>query len=394
MVESDFDQARAWAERAIDLATRLDDVEARVYATVNLGSAELQAGRPAGQAKLEEALELARAHGLEDYVGRAYSRVVMNAAQSHAYELVDAYLRPGLDFCRQRGLDTWRLYLLACQAQLDLARGDWTQAGDLADLVLRDPRSATYPRGIALNVLGLLRARRGDPAALDPLEHELATARQTEEPERIARASASRAEAAWLAGQAGQVGELTEAALRLSLQCAGPWTLGPLALWRWRAGIADRLPEGACPELYGASINGQWQHAADLWRALGCPYEEALALADGDEPDTVRQAHDQLVALGAAAAAAVVARRLRALGVRNLPRGPRAQTRANPAGLTSRELEVLALLAEGLRNAEIAQRLVVSSKTVDHHVSAILRKLDVRTRGDAAAKAHELAKDR
>jgi DNA-binding NarL/FixJ family response regulator len=51
---------------------------------------------------------------------------------------------------------------------------------------------------------------------------------------------------------------------------------------------------------------------------------------------------------------------------------------------------VLALLAEGLRNAEIAERLVVSQKTVDHHVSAILRKLAVRTRGAAGAEAARL----
>jgi DNA-binding NarL/FixJ family response regulator len=80
-------------------------------------------------------------------------------------------------------------------------------------------------------------------------------------------------------------------------------------------------------------------------------------------------------------------RRLRSGGARRIPRGPRPQTRANPAGLTGRELEVLALLAENLRNAQIADRLVVSEKTVDHHVSAILRKLDVRSRGEAVAAA-------
>ena len=85
-----------------------------------------------------------------------------------------------------------------------------------------------------------------------------------------------------------------------------------------------------------------------------------------------------------------MARKLRERGVRGVPRGPRPRTRANPAGLTARELEVLALLARGLRNAAIADELVVSEKTVDHHVSAILRKLDVRTRGEAAAEAARL----
>ncbi len=130
--------------------------------------------------------------------------------------------------------------------------------------------------------------------------------------------------------------------------------------------------------------------AAAAWEALGCPYEAALALADaGDEP-ALREAHDRLRGLGARPAAAIVARRLRVRGARDVRHGPQARTRENPAGLTRRELEVLALLAEGLRNAEIAERLVLAEKTVHHHVSAVLRKLDVRTRGQAGAQARRL----
>jgi DNA-binding NarL/FixJ family response regulator len=98
----------------------------------------------------------------------------------------------------------------------------------------------------------------------------------------------------------------------------------------------------------------------------------------------------ELKQLGAARAAALVARRLRERGVRGLQVGPRSSTRDNPAGLTGRELEVLALVSEGLRNREIAARLFLSEKTVDHHVSAILRKLGVETRGQAAAEATRL----
>jgi len=113
----------------------------------------------------------------------------------------------------------------------------------------------------------------------------------------------------------------------------------------------------------------------------------ALALAESNDQLTVRQSIDELQRLGASPAAAIVARRLRERGVRGVPRGPRPRTRDNPAGLTARELEVLALLAEGLRNAQIAKRLVVSEKTVEHHVSAILRKLDVRSRGEAGRES-------
>lgn len=230
----------------------------------------------------------------------------------------------------------------------------------------------------ALVVLGRLRARRGDPGAWESLDEALALALPTGEIERIGLVAAARAEAAWLEGRH-----------EVAQQRRVYWVIGELACWRWRAGIREQLPLGT-PEPYAAQIAGDWERAAELWRALGCPYDAALALAGADEEEALRCALEQLQRLGARPAAAIVASRLRERGARGLPRGPRDVARANPANLTRRELDVLALLAEGLRNADIAERLVVSRRTVDHHVSAILRKLGVRTRGEAAAEASRL----
>jgi DNA-binding CsgD family transcriptional regulator len=218
------------------------------------------------------------------------------------------------------------------------------------------------------------------------LDEAWALAEPTGELPRLGPVAAARAEAAWLEGDREAVSRATAGPLELACEREAPWFIGDLAAWRRRAGLDYELAtEAAAP--YALQLAGDSARAAEHWREIGCPYEAALALADMDEEEPLRRAHAELQALDAGPAAAIVARRLRKRGARGVPRGPRARTRDNPAGLTARELEVLALLADGLRNAEIAERLFLAEKTVVHHVSAILRKLEVTSRGQAGAKA-------
>jgi DNA-binding CsgD family transcriptional regulator len=388
MVVEDADQALDWGTRALELARRLDDTEAVVYALSNMGAARFEGGDHEGRAMLERALALAQRHGLEEYCGRGFQLLARSSARLRLFEVAGDYAQAGLEYCRQHDLDTWRLYLLACRARLELDLGRWSDAADSAATVLRDPRSAPVPRNSALTTLGVLRIRRGDPDASTPLlqAHELA--RSTGEVNRTGPIAAAMAEQAWLSGDTTKVGPATDDVLSLARRRRALWVVDELRYWRWQAGLREELAGEATP--YGLSIVGKWAEAAELWKEIGCPYETALALGASRDDQAVRAAIDQLQGMGARPAAAVLARRLRRRGVRGIPRGPRPQTRLNPAGLTARELEVLTHLTEGMRNAQIARALVVSEKTVDHHVSSVLRKLGVQTRGEASAEALRL----
>ena len=145
------------------------------------------------------------------------------------------------------------------------------------------------------------------------------------------------------------------------------------------------MPPTRTPSTWPVSGGGRQSSG----RSSGVP-TKLPSLADADDHDTLRRALDELHRLGARPAATIVARRLRERGARGVPRGPRQAARESPAGLTARETEVLGLLADGFRNAEIAERLFLSPRTVDHHVSAILRKLEAGTRGEAVAAAQRL----
>jgi DNA-binding CsgD family transcriptional regulator len=161
------------------------------------------------------------------------------------------------------------------------------------------------------------------------------------------------------------------------------WTRGVRVSgwWLWRE-IGASIPENMDGPI-GLYLRGDWQAAAAIWAEWGLPYERAMALIDGDEPAR-REAFAILEKLGAAATIERCREMLAERGVRGIPRGPRAATRANPMGLTEREVEILRLLEQGLANAQISNRLHRSEKTVGHHVSAILAKLGAATRQEAA----------
>ena len=388
MNREDVDGTLTWGTRALELAARIDGVEIRVHALNTMGTMQLLAGDLGGIERLERSLALARQAGLEVDVARGYGNLSWAALRNREYAVVDAALAAGLEHCTEPQLDLWRLYLQGFQSRSHLEQGRWTEAAETASVALGDARTSSIPRILAGVSLGLVRARRGDPRSVDALDAAVALSEVSEELQRIEAVAAARAEVAWLRGDPEGVVQATEATLRLAMELGAGGVVGELALWRRRAGIAEEIAADVA-EPFALQLAGDWEAAAAQWATIGRPYEAALALADGDGAAR-RRALDQLYELGAGPAAAIVARSLRARGARGLRRGPRRTTRDNPANLTPREVEVLALVEQGLRNRQIADRLFVSAKTVDHHVGAILRKLGVHTRGEAAAAARRL----
>jgi len=240
----------------------------------------------------------------------------------------------------------------------------------------------------------LLLARRGDPAAQDWLAPMLDPAALPRSRHFARGIAAAVAEWCWLTGRVRDARPVVSATLNLPGPPGSP-DYAELHRWLRRTGLATEIPGGQ-PSLTTAAlpwrlgVQGDWRAAAASWEHLHVPYEQALELLDADEPEPVLQAVTILDRLGARPAAELARGRARELGVGKLPRRPTDRALAAPGGLTDRQIDVLTLLANGLTNTEIGAQLYLSTRTVDHHVSAILTKLGVSTRRDAARIAKDL----
>jgi DNA-binding CsgD family transcriptional regulator len=388
MLNRDGAEAIGWAEKALVVAERAGYPQIRIQAYGRLGAAKLISDDASGDADLHRVIELAAETGQHWHAANAYGNLGSGWGEWHDFVRADGYLQQGIDYATEYEIETNLYYMLAWQALVHLHLGRWAEAGETARGVLARPSASAICRIMALLALGRLQLRRGEADASAALDEALALALPTATLQRLAPIRCARAEAAWLAGDLERVREEASAALALSLEKRHPWFAGELLGWMARAGEVVEAPEWIAPP-FALQLAGRWVEAAAEWQRRGCPYEAAAALAESGGVDELRAALADFERLGARPAAQRTAQRLRELGVRRIPRGPRPATRSHPAGLTRREAEIVQLLAEGLRNQEIATRLFLSPKTVDHHVSRVLAKLDVPSRG---AAVHEAAR--
>ena len=374
--------ALALVNRAITVAEEVNDDESIVRALSVSGQIAYSRGEMSGMAAVEESLGRAQRSG-----DRWGELVALSNLASMFGDVRD--LDRAIDFSR-RSRDTAARYDIrhmemlaqAMLAEFLLWKGDWEAAENAATEALG---SSTRTEALAMQVLATIQARRGRNEARAAMLRMWWLVQPGEGPSVVDPAASAMAEYLWLSAEHNPelVKRLTEI-LATGVALGKPWPSGPLAFWMWKLGLLTNAPDGTA-DSYAWIIKGEYTKSAEFWREKGIPYEEGLALMHGNETEQI-SAIRIFEDLGAVAVANKVRRALLEQGAR-VPRGKSFATRDHAAGLTARQAEVLALLAQGRTNANIADELFVSYRTVENHVSAILMKLDVATRDAAVASA-------
>ncbi|WP_151083542.1 ATP-binding protein [Nocardioides cynanchi] len=384
LVMARYPTAIEYAELALRVADEVDSTWIRSHALGTLAYARMAEGDLDALPLAEQGLQLAVSNGLHDLAGRAYQNLSCLGVDYGLPELAERFQPDGLAYCRAHDLEGNGICLESDRLLYLIDAGEWEAAASDAPALLALVDPSPILRFVALVPTVRLLIRTGQPHA-DLLAEATRIAATLSDPPRLTQALAARAESAWLSGTLSAMRADLERALDDAVATGDRWIVAEVAYWLHRLDPDRPLPE---------QMDGAWavellrppREAAETWRRLRRPYAAAVALLAGDEAD-LREALSVLTELGAVPAARIARARLRELGATGVERGPRPATAANPWGLTAREDEVWGLLAQGLTNAEIAGRLVLSERTVHHHVSSVLGKLGVRTRTEAAALA-------
>ena len=390
MIGSDLEAAVAGADRTVALATEAGMDE---YVTAGRMFREMVDSLSGDQDARARVLELgatARDRGWDELASRAFDVTAFADVEQGNLRGLQAVVDAGLAHSAARDLPVARLWLLAARATLHLLHGRWNAAvEDASAVVTGDLLPGCLHPDLVLAAVAL---RRGETETVAPhVERMWATAQGLEEPMRLLSAGTLLAEVMWMTGQEDP--RVVDLATRFADLGGAPdtrWPAGHLALWLRRLDLPFEVAEVGLPEPFASSLEGRHADAAEWWHRAGSTYHEALAWADSSEEEDRSRAVGLLDRLGAVAVADKLRRGMREDGLAQVPQRPQASTRANPFGLTNRQLDVARLVARGGTNAEIAAQLFISLKTTEVHVSAILAKLGVPNRRAVVTQADEL----
>ncbi|WFP64748.1 LuxR family transcriptional regulator [Mesorhizobium sp. WSM4904] len=385
MLAERLDETLSLGGKAVELAERLNRPDILCHALNNVGAAGQWLDFAKGRRDLARSLGIALAGNFQEHAARAFTNCACVEMNRINLNEAEALLDRGIAYCVENDLATWRDYMRGVQAQLLLRRGLWNDAAAVAHDVIDNEATTALVRYPSLVALARLRIRRGDPSAEPVLDEMRRFLDKGMELQRLVPYAMVMAELAWLwQGDREEALRLIDLAESLSPTRA---VFGELATWRQLLAPDDDPGEtGGMAEPHRLLLAGDWRGAAAFWAGIDAPFERALALLQGDEA-ALREALDIFEGLGARPVAQHVRGMMRQSGVSHIARGPRQATRANLAGLTQRQMEVLQLIERGFSNKKIAAHLTISPKTVDHHVSAVLEKLEAVSRGEATAAA-------
>jgi DNA-binding CsgD family transcriptional regulator len=390
MIGGDLDAAVAGAERTVALATEAGMDE---YVTAGRMFREMVDSLSGDQDARARVLELgatARDRGWDELASRAFDVTAFADVEQGNLRGLRAVVDAGLAHSAARDLPVARLWLLAARATLHLLHGRWDAAvEDASAVVTGDLLPGCLHPDLVLAAVAL---RRGETEVVAPhVERMWATAQGLEEPMRLLSAGTLLAEVMWMTGR--EDSRVVDLSTRFADLGGAPdtrWPAGHLALWLRRLDLPFKIAELGLPEPFASSLEGRHADAAEWWHRAGSSYHEALAWADSNEEEDRSRAVGLLDRLEAVAVADKLRRGMREDGLAQVPQRPQASTRANPFGLTNRQLEVARLVARGGTNGEIAAQLYISLKTTEVHVSAILAKLGVPNRRAVVTQADEL----
>lgn len=339
------------------------------------------ANYPAGRASLDEAWRRAAASGQWYEESRALFNHAWAAVEFRDLPIAEDYVQRSIASASRHELPALEAYARAMHARILELAGEWTRAEDIAQDALN---SWPLSQMVALPILGVIAARRGRDSAHPTLTRAWEMAVSAGENQRLAPAAAALAEEAWITGTSRvPVAEFRDV-MGSELERGFRYSAGSIALWLWELGELEAAPPGIA-EPYELVMEKRAEEAAATWQQKGVPYERALALMHGGQ-DSKLQAVELLETLGATAVAAKLRHMLREQGI-SVPRGRSRAARSNVVGLTARQMEILQLLGDDLSNVEIADRLFISPRTVENHVSAVMAKLDADTRAHAVTRA-------